>query len=343
MPKISIIIPAYCCGKTLKTTLESVLAAGLPDFEVLLIDDGSTDDTGALCDKLAVQFPPIRVIHQSNGGASAARNRGIREAAGELLLFMDADDSIEPDLLRKILSDPRCGQADLTIYGLTFDYYKNGKRYRRDPLFYPADGILSALVWGSAFTELYEKNSLSSICNKVFKRDILTRNSLFLNETMFLYEDLEFVLRYMEHCDRIWNVPLAVYHYRQAEDEGNAKRRLARIDSIPQFLQPIETALTQLSLRNPAISSDQANHILQRLHLVLAREKVSVSTIAGIRGICDGFLQWSLFHPLPLDASRFQKRLQNKRATLLWLADKKTALRHGIAVWVKSHLYQVKA
>ena len=96
---------------------------------------------------------------------------------------------------------------------------------------------------------------------------------------MFLYEDLEFVLRYMQHCDRIWNVPQAIYHYRQSEDEGNAKRRLMRIDHLPPFLQPIEAALTDLLTANPTIGEAQVQNILQQLYLVLAREKISVSSL----------------------------------------------------------------
>ena len=341
MTKYSFIIPVYNCGAYLSDCVDSIREVDISDYEILLIDDGSTDGSGELCDELAKQFSEIRVIHQANAGASAARNRGIRAACGEKILFLDADDSIEPELLRTVLTDERGDQADLTIFGLTFDYYKNGKCYRRDPLWYPFNGILSKEQWGEAFGELFEKNSLSPIWNKVFKRDILIQNRLELNENMFLYEDFEFVLRYMQHCDWIWNVPKAIYHYRQSEDEGNAKRRLARIDSIPAFLQPIEAALTGLCRANPAVSAESKDRVLQQLYLCLAREKISNSRLSGIRKICQEFVQWSEGRNLPVEASRFQQNLQNEKALRILLADKKTALRHKVAVWVKSHLYHI--
>ncbi len=341
MMKISFIIPVYNCEPYLPDCVSGIRAVGAEDFEIILVDDGSTDGSGAVCDALAAQHPEIRVIHQVNAGASAARNRGIREAMGCNILFLDADDGIDPDALREVLADPRCDQSDLTIFGMTFDYYKKGKCYRRDPLFFEAGGILPRHQWGDAFAELYAKNALSPVWNKVFKRDILLRNNLEFNKSMFLYEDFEFVLRYMQHCDQIWNVPKAIYHYRQSEDEGNAKRRLARIDSIPVFLEPIEAALAGLKNANPAISQDAENRVLQQLYLCLAREKISTSRWDGIRQICREFVQWSEKRNLPLEPSEFQRNLMEEKALHLLLADKKSALRHKAAVWVKSRLYKV--
>lgn len=339
--KISFIIPVYNCKAFLPDCVSSIRSVGLPDYEIFLIDDGSTDGSGALCDELAAKFQEIRVIHQTNAGASAARNRGILESSGELILFMDADDSIEPELLSAILSDPRCAESDLTVFGLTFDYYKNGSCYRRDPLFHSFDGIFSKQQWGSEFSELFAKNSLSPIWNKVFKRNILLQNNLQLNKNMFLYEDFEFILRYMQYCDRIWNVPKAVYHYRQPEDEGNAKRRLMRIDSIPRFLQSVETSLIDLRNTNPAIQEEQLQKVLQQLYMVLAREKISVSNLKGIRTTCKDYALWSQNRVFLLQSSAFYKNLKEERALRLLLAAKKSALRHKVAVWVKSHLQHI--
>lgn len=333
----SFIIPVFNCKDYLSCCVESICAVQASSYEILLVDDGSTDGSEVLCDDLAAKYPVVRVVHQPNSGASAARNRGIWEARGEKILFLDADDSIDSKALGEILADPRCDQADLTIFGLTFDYYRKGKCYRQDPLCYPYDGILSKQDWGRAFRELYEQNSLSPVWNKVFKRSILKQHRLELNTDMFLYEDFEFVLRYLRYCGNIWNVPQAIYHYRQSEDEGNAKRRLARIDNISDFLYPIEMALTELLGGNSAFSPKQASAVLQQLYLVLAREKISVSNADGVRMICRNFCQWSENHELPMEASNLQKHLLAGHVATLLFMDKKTVLRHKIAVWAKSH------
>ena len=333
--KFSFIIPVYNCKAYLPTCVESIRSVGAEEYEILLIDDGSTDGSGPVCDDLADKYSEIRVVHQANAGASAARNRGLREAEGELLLFLDADDSIDPGALGCVLADRRTLEADLTIFGLTFDYYHSGKCYRRDPLFHDFDGIMDRSHWGQSFVELFRDNSLSPVWNKVFKREVLRASGLDLDTSMFLYEDLEFVLRYMAHCDTIWNVPQAIYHYRQSEDEGNAGRRLKRIPSIPVFLDPIEGALHALP---KTVSERDKATVLQQLHLVLAREKIAVSDIPTIRHICADYRSWSQGRLLPLEQDKFQTLLLEGKAAGLYLRNQKTRLRHWVAVRVKALL-----
>ena len=333
--EISFIIPVYNCKDYLPGCMDSIRAVGSEDYEILLINDGSTDGSGAVCDELAAKYPEIRVVHQANAGASAARNRGIAEAAGDLLLFIDADDGVDSAALGKVLSDSRCRENDLTVFGLTFDYYHNGKCYRRDPLYFGFDGVLDRNDWGRNFVQLYRGNSLSPVWNKVFKRDILQSNGLLLDTSMFLYEDFEFVLRYMRHCDHIWNVPQAIYHYRQSEDEGNAGRRLKRIDCIPDFLKPIESSLANLS---ECVSEMDRAMVLQQLHLLLAREKIAVSDLKTIKAVCQDYRNWSENRVLPMEKDRFQQHVFGGKAIQLYLSNKKTQLRHWIAVRVKAFL-----
>ena len=333
--KISFIIPVYNCIDYLPACVDSIRTVNAEDYEILLIDDGSTDGSGAICDDLAEKYPEIRVVHQSNAGASAARNRGIQEAVGDLLLFIDSDDSIDSIALGKVLSDPRCYENDLTIFGLTFDYYHNGKCYRQDPLYYDYNGVMNRDDWGSNFVQLYRDNSLSPVWNKVFRREILQSNGLLLDTAMFLYEDFEFVLRYMHCCDTIWNVPQAIYHYRQSEDEGNAGRRLKRIESIPDFLKPIESSLADLT---ESVSEKDRSMVLQQLHLVLAREKIAVSDIKTIKAVCRDYRNWSENRILPMEKDQFQQLLLDGKASRLYLRNKKAQLRHWSAVRVKAFL-----
>ena len=337
--KISFIIPVYNCKRFLPECVSSIRSAELPDYEILLIDDGSTDGSGALCDELAAEFSEIRVVHQANAGVSAARNRGIRESSGELLLFIDADDSIASDLLCWMLKDARIAQADLVCFGISFDYYKNGNLYRQDSLYHPFDGILSKPQWGASVFELFSSNSLSSSCSKVFRKDILQQYNLLFNEGMFLYEDLEFVLRYMQYCDKIWNIPKTIYHYRQHENEDNAAQRLKRIYSIPKLLNSIELALWQLP---ECVSETDKAMLLQQLHLILARGKISVSNILTIQQICRDYQKWSENRLLPIQQDKFQKLLLKGKVTQLYFQNKKALLRHWCAVRIKTILTRLR-
>ena len=255
------------------------------------------------------------------------------------MIFFDADDTIDSEALGEILADPRCARADMTIFGLTFDYYYNGQCYRRDPLFYEQEGILAKDNWCREFTRLYETNSLSPVWNKVFRRDVLQENGLQLDKGMFLYEDFEFVLRYMAHCETIFNVPQAVYHYRQSEDEGNAKRRLSRISCLSEFMVSIEAAVNALV----GVPEEQRESVLVGLYQVLAREKISGAGLMQIEKICSDYAQWYVNRGFTDGDNGLHWNLMGCKALKLMLLDRKTALRHRIAVWVKAHnLYKRK-
>lgn len=112
MPQISIIVPIYKAELVLEKCVGSVLAQTFQDWELLLVDDGSPDGSGALCDGYAQRDPRVRVFHTANGGVSSARNLGMREARGTYLLFVDSDDWIEPDMCEKLLGAIETAGAD---------------------------------------------------------------------------------------------------------------------------------------------------------------------------------------------------------------------------------------
>ena len=338
----SFIIPVYNGCPYLSACIQSILDANIPSSELLLIDDGSTDGSGALCEELAHRYPSIRVFHQENAGVSAARNKGLSEASGRYILFVDGDDTLDGPLLNEILSDPFLPEADLTIYGMTFDYYHNGICYRQEPCCPPSYSLLPPSQWARLLPDLFRLNALSPVWNKVYKREIILKNQLQFNGRLFLYEDLDFVLRYLACCQNIRTVSLPVYRYRQTEAEGNLRRRLMRISSIPEYLSPIEASLRLLVQKNAAISLSSGEAVLQQLHQILAREKMAESSHAEIRRICCEYAAWeaeNISHPL---RSRFRNALAGKRACILWLQSRCKWLRHRLAVFIKAHLHERK-
>lgn len=115
MPKISVIVPVYNAQAYLEACIRSILGQTWSDLELLLVDDGSTDTSPQICDTFAAQDARVRVIHQSNSGAAAARNRGIQEASGEFIAFVDSDDYIDPDMYDTMLSIALDHHCDLVI------------------------------------------------------------------------------------------------------------------------------------------------------------------------------------------------------------------------------------
>ena len=116
MPKASVIVPVYNVEAYLEKCVQSILRQTERDFELLLVDDGSTDSSGQLCEELAKKDSRVRVIHQENQGLGGARNTGIREAKGDWLLLVDSDDWIEPEILEKSLEAGLREEADMVVF-----------------------------------------------------------------------------------------------------------------------------------------------------------------------------------------------------------------------------------
>lgn len=234
--RYSIIIPVFQCAGTLRECLSSVLA--LPDSEILLIDDGSTDESGALCDGFARRYPQIRCVHQENAGVSAARNRGLELAKGAYILFLDGDDTLDIRLLTGLPA------ADLLIFA--------------------QNAVLESgwLDWQGELAELFTAGLLCPVWNKVFRRDIVEKHQLRFREELFVYEDLEFVLRYLRCCGSVRLVPGQLCRHRPSQ---KSRARITRLDSLKQVLSPIGAALPEGSA------------VLPKLAEILAREKLAAS------------------------------------------------------------------
>ena len=345
MKKFSFIIPVYNCAHYLELCIKNIVDTDLTNYEIILIDDGSSDNTRSICDRMSSIYPEIHYIYQKNQGVSSARNRGLKEAKGEFILFIDADDSFIKDKLVEILKIIESNKRiDLAIYGMTFDYYYHGKCYRSDELSYPITGIMERKCWNQELVNLYSINALSPVWNKVFRKDILIKNQVSFNEGMFLYEDLEFSLRYLAYCNTIYVSSECIYNYRQSEDEGNAGRRLKRIEDLSALIRQIENVLEELIFKQKIENASYIKSILLSLYLVLAREKIAVSGVKEIGKICDDFINWIRAETIemPKEYNQFLEQLLERKVYTLYLQKKYTALRHKLAVWIKSRILKKK-
>ena len=122
MPKISVIVPVYNTEKYLNRCIDSILAQTFTDFELLLIDDGSTDCSGKICDEYAAKDSRVRVFHKENGGVSSARNMGLDNAQGEWITFVDSDDWVHEDFLKKRLALALNDNADIAYCDVEYVY-----------------------------------------------------------------------------------------------------------------------------------------------------------------------------------------------------------------------------
>ena len=314
----SVVIPCYNCVKTLETTVNSVRACGLTDYEILLIDDGSADDTAKLCDTLCVRYPELRCVHQENAGVSAARNRGIDEAQGEYLWFVDADDTVDAGALSHAADITAKQRPDMLLFGISFDYYYHGKLYRRDKLVPQCAGNLTPEQLKEQFLKFYERNALTTACNKFMRRDILMQSGVRFHEGMILMEDFLFVLELLPHCQNIYSLPKAIYRYRQTEDEKSAYYRLQKIVNLAEYIQPIAEGIQQLQIPD-------AEAIAEKIYVNALFQSMAYAPVKQIQ-------KRLMVHKL----GRYANAFTEKQSWKIWIRYRAIYLRHRLAVLLKS-------
>lgn len=286
MPRFSIIVPVYNCANDLPDCVGSILQQTADDWELLLVDDGATDGSGGLCDRLAKQDPRIRVFHKENGGASSARNFGLENAVGDYVLFFDGDDTVESDLLEQVSTVLGESSPQLTIFGVMFDYCSvDGGLEWTELLSMKHKGLVSLSEILSAFSEYFEDNALSGVWNKVFSGQILRDTGLRFSEKMTLYEDLDFVLRYLPHCEQIACLDHALYHYRLSVQNPNINRRVLYLDKLQRNLAPLTRSVLGLNSREATQRIADLCAQMYDLHLMTASysRKELPRAIAAIR------------------------------------------------------------
>ena len=192
MAKVSIIVPVYNTEKYLKECVDSVLNQTMSDLELVLVDDGSTDSSGKICDEYVKYDNRVNCIHQPNGGAGKARNTGIRAAVGEYLLFLDSDDYLNTDLLKQLLNNNRT--YDMLFF--QFSCIKNGKKTDiRQPLHLIVDQPLNFMIFnkrskGIVKDSVFEDDSLAVYTTRILiRREFLLNNNILFNEELRLSED----------------------------------------------------------------------------------------------------------------------------------------------------------
>lgn len=198
-PKITVIVPVYNVKEYLPRCLDSILMQTFTDFELLLVDDGSTDCSGMICDDYALKDSRIHVFHKKNGGVSSARNVGIDNACGEWITFCDADDYVSPDWLNIFVE--HCNGTDLVVQGFITDKSDtpNGVDYIGD---------IQGCFW-----LLHERFILGYIWVKLFRCDIMYKHRIRFNEDFIFLEDEDFVIRYLNAIERVTCVKKGGYIY----------------------------------------------------------------------------------------------------------------------------------
>lgn len=210
-PKITVIVPVYKAELYLEECIASIRQQTYRNLEIILVDDGSPDRCGAICDTFAALDPRIRVIHKENGGQSSARNAALAIASGEYIGFVDADDWIEPSMYTVLYSRLVEHDAQISVCGGQLDFPDGSTSYFNPH--YPQDNRLQLFDTLAALENVIGNQQLTnSLCDKLYHRSIL--EGLRMSEGQ-IYEDMELVPQCLEKATKVVYHPAPYYHYRQ--------------------------------------------------------------------------------------------------------------------------------
>ena len=252
--KVSVIVPVYNASEFLDDCLQSILSQTYEDLEIILIEDGSPDNSGEICDRYKEKDDRILVVHQNNQGVSNARNKGIDLASGQLLTFVDSDDTIDRDMIRTLYDDLMESQADIAICSYrTFngdraeDIGNSGKKY-----VFSKEEAIENLIAGRYF--------IGGLCTKLYKADVI--QNIRLKEGIRINEDVLMNFYVFENAENVLFHDACLYNYR-----ANVK---GATNSITQILGRADEYL---------VAKEMFEHCKGKSYLQAAEKRYSVSML----------------------------------------------------------------
>lgn len=216
--KISVIIPTYNCAKTILKSIDSVYSQTYRNYEIIIVDDGSTDNTLEIIRKRNYD-DRLKIIVQKNTGVSSARNNGLKNCAGKYVMFLDSDDYMKPEMMQIMLEELSIKKVDLVISGFTY-VREEGELDNIPPKY---SGDITA-VDEKLFIKLYTNSFFNAPWNKLYNKSIIDSNNIRFDCELSILEDLDFSLHYMSCINTLSVVNKSLYYYERRGSGGLLRR-----------------------------------------------------------------------------------------------------------------------
>ena len=249
MKKISIIIPVYNAGSYISSCLKSVIEQSYTNWEVILIDDGSTDNSKEIYEKIASKNNKVKVFRQNNKGVSSARNLGLEKANGDYIVFLDADDWIDRIFLERMLEVIEKEDADIVQCNF---YYANENEHIERKHIRPSYSIrnnMNELQLDILYREYDEKKNdcsvgaMRGVWGKIFKSSIIKK--ITFNEEIDIFEDGIFVLNALQNSKKVVLIDEYYYYYRMTENSSNSKYKPNFSGKVIEIFQEINNFIVK--------------------------------------------------------------------------------------------------
>ena len=249
MPKISIIVPVYNVEKYLVQNADSLLAQTWQDFEIVFVDDGSSDNSGTICDQYAAKDPRIRVIHKSNEGLGFARNTGLDSARGDYVVFLDSDDYATPDMLERLVTPVIEEGADTVIGGFQRVNDAGEVLYREqyEKQFFRGDDIFYQFLPKIFGSDPKKHDAFRmSVWNGLYSMEIIKNHNIrFPSERIMISEDLLFDFDYYRYAQSVAVIDSLAYCYRVNPTSLTSKYRPNKLKMVTDLYLEMEKRIKE--------------------------------------------------------------------------------------------------
>ena len=209
MNKISVIVPVYNAEKYIDKCIDSIIQQTYDNWELLLVDDGSTDKSGSICDKWAESDSRIRVFHVPNGGVSEARNIGLQKVSGEVLTFVDADDWLNTDTLKEV-----------SVFFNDFDFVRVSMNYVYSESEQQAFLLKETESWQALMSQILSRETILGVCSAFYKTCVVKQNNITFNKDLRNGEDWLFTCQYLKNTNRVKVINKAFYQYNKQNESS---------------------------------------------------------------------------------------------------------------------------
>ncbi|WP_458449492.1 glycosyltransferase family 2 protein [Fibrobacter sp.] len=299
MPQISVIVAVYAAEKYMRRCLDSLLCQTFRNFEVILVDDGSKDQSGKICDEYAKKDSRVRVIHKENGGVASARQCGLDNATGDYVIHVDPDDWVEPTMLEEMLQNAIENSSDMVICDFIRHEDKKSHYFSQKPKSLESQNVMRELFQG-----------LHGACwNKLVRRSLFKEFNISFPPKMVVWEDLFVSIHLAIHDIRISYIPKAFYHYDSSVNENSLVNELSdrKLQSMLFFIDYFDSieGFDKSLLNRGKIDIKRFVFMkpgLKKKDFVAICSDINDLFLAGFEGFkkLDSLIRFSLIHPWPI-------------------------------------------
>lgn len=250
-PKISVVMPIYNAGEYLVRAIEDLLCQSFADFELICVDDGSTDSSAKIVKKYQAKDSRISLISQSNLGPSVARNKGLESASGEYVIFLDADDFYHKDLLSKLYEVAEKELLDIAV--CRFDIYNDSKDSYSVPSDEPHGSIYDkgCVTSKNSHPDVILSSTTGYVWNKLFRASFIKEKELSFDPELYVFEDVYFVCSAMSLAESVGRVEDILLHHRVYSDQSRARHFRKYYGQVPVVYSKIKQFLMQRGMYIP--------------------------------------------------------------------------------------------